>query len=149
MVKRYQSNNEKLQIKGETIQWPKHTKVIMRNCKSKDRQYNGQQKKDQKTNKGLQNITQKTKDRATHNPLNTGGELGCSGRTCLSCFTCGTHQTIVRHNNEPRVNFETVPAPHAAPIVLDKAIVRHSSEIIVNFEPMSIANTTYTQHIDG
>jgi hypothetical protein len=33
--------------------------------KKKDRQHNGQKKKDRMTNNGLQNITQKTKDRAT------------------------------------------------------------------------------------
>ena len=31
----------------------------------KDRKYNGQKKKDKRTNNDLQNITQKTKDRAT------------------------------------------------------------------------------------
>ena len=34
------------------------------------------------TNNDLQNLTQKTKDRATRTPLNTSGELGCSGRVC-------------------------------------------------------------------
>jgi len=42
------------------------TKGVIKNCKSKrDRQYNGQRKKDKKTNNNLQNITQKTKDWAT------------------------------------------------------------------------------------
>ena len=50
----------------------------------KNRQYNGQKKKDKKTNSGLQNTTQKTKDRATLTPLKTGGELRCSGRVRVS-----------------------------------------------------------------
>jgi hypothetical protein len=39
----------------------------------KDRQYNGQKKKDKRTNNDLQNITQKTKDRATRNTTKTRG----------------------------------------------------------------------------
>ena len=38
--------------------------------KSKDRQHNGQKKKDKRTNNDLQNITHKTKDRETRTPLN-------------------------------------------------------------------------------
>ena len=46
----------------------------------KDRQYNGQKiKKYKMTNKDLQNIAQKTKDRATRTPLKSRGELMCSG----------------------------------------------------------------------
>ena len=41
----------------------------------KDRQYNGQKKKDNRTNNDLQNITRKTNDRATR----IRGELRCSG----------------------------------------------------------------------
>jgi hypothetical protein len=37
----------------------------------KDRQYNGQKKKDKRTNNDLQNITQKSKDRATQNTTKT------------------------------------------------------------------------------
>jgi cytosine/uracil/thiamine/allantoin permease len=39
--------------------------------KQKDKQYNGQKKKDQGTNNDLQHTTQKTKDWATWNPLKT------------------------------------------------------------------------------
>jgi hypothetical protein len=53
----------------------------------KDRQHNGQKKKDKGTNNDLQNTTQKTKGRATHTSLKTGGELRCSGRVGSSCFT--------------------------------------------------------------
>ena len=38
----YQRGKHKPQIKGQTIQWPKDTKEVNRNLKSKDRQYNGQ-----------------------------------------------------------------------------------------------------------
>ena len=41
-------------------------------------------------NNGLQNITQKIKDRATQTPLKTGVELRCTGRVVSSCSTCGT-----------------------------------------------------------
>jgi hypothetical protein len=37
------------------------TKEVFRSRKSKDRQHNGQKKKDKKTNNDLQNITQKLK----------------------------------------------------------------------------------------
>jgi hypothetical protein len=37
-----------------------------------DRQRNGQKKKNKMTNKDLQNITQKTKDRATRTPIKNG-----------------------------------------------------------------------------
>ena len=47
--------------------------------KSKDRQYNGQKKKDKKTNNYLQNIAQNTNDRPTRTPLKTG-EFRCYGR---------------------------------------------------------------------
>ena len=43
----------------------------------KNRQHNGQKKKDKRTN-DLQNITHYTKDRATRTPLKTGGEFRCS-----------------------------------------------------------------------
>jgi len=50
------------------------TKGVIKNCKSKrDRQYNGQRKKNKKTNNDLQNITQKTKDWATRSPQKTRG----------------------------------------------------------------------------
>ena len=39
---------------------------------TKDRQHNGQKKKDNRANNDLQNITQKTKDQATRSPLKPG-----------------------------------------------------------------------------
>ena len=48
------------------------------------------------TNIDLQSTTQKTKDRATWNPLKTGGELMRSGRVRSFCSTCCTcHVTFV------------------------------------------------------
>jgi hypothetical protein len=53
-------------IKHVSKDWRYHR--VTKNCKSQNRQYNYQNKKDKRTNNGLQNITQKTKDRATRNP---------------------------------------------------------------------------------
>ena len=62
------------------------TKVRSRIRKSKkDRQYNGQKKKNTRTNDDLQSTTQKTKDRVTRTPLKPEGEHRCSGRTTSSC----------------------------------------------------------------
>ena len=55
-----------------------YTKVI-RNLKWKERQYNDQKKKDNKTNHFLQNTTQNN-DRATRSLLKTDGEFRSSGR---------------------------------------------------------------------
>ena len=50
------------------------TKGVIRIRNSKDMQHNGQKKKDKRTKKNnLQNITQKTKDRAKRTPLKTAG----------------------------------------------------------------------------
>jgi hypothetical protein len=48
--------------------------------------------KRKRTNNDLQNITNKTKDRVTQTPLNTGDELMFSGRESRSCSTSGTHR---------------------------------------------------------
>jgi hypothetical protein len=47
-------------MEGETIQWPKDIKGVIRRCKWKERQYNG--KKKRKTNNDLQNLIQKIKN---------------------------------------------------------------------------------------
>ena len=49
-----------------------NTTGIIRIRTWKDRQHNDQKKKDQRTNNDLQNITHKTKDRATRILLKTG-----------------------------------------------------------------------------
>ena len=56
--------------------------------------------KGKRTNHALQNKKQKTKDRATRNPLKTGDELRCSGRASSSCSTCDTLRvTVKRHEH--------------------------------------------------
>jgi hypothetical protein len=52
----------------------------------KNRQRNGQKKKDKKRST---KHTYKTKDRVTRTQLNTGSELRCSGRVSSSCSTSG------------------------------------------------------------
>jgi hypothetical protein len=54
------------------------------------------QKKDKRTNNDQQNVSQKTKDRATRIPLKTGNELRCAGRVSSLCSTCGTRKTKQR-----------------------------------------------------
>ena len=50
------------------------TKGVIRSGKSKDRQYNGQKKKEK------QRLTkQYTENQATYTPLKTGSELWCTG----------------------------------------------------------------------
>jgi hypothetical protein len=51
--------------------------VIRIRKSSKNRQHNGQKKKDKQRST---RHTHKTKDRVTQTPLKTMGELGCSGR---------------------------------------------------------------------
>ena len=56
------------------------TKWVIRSSQSKkDRQHNGQQKKDKRTNTYLQNTTQKTKDWVTRTSPKTESKFGCSG----------------------------------------------------------------------
>ena len=70
------------------------TKVVIRICKlKKDRQHNGQKKKDKRTNNDLQNITNKTRT-----PLKTAGEPMCSGRVGSSCSTSGTRRVNLLTN---------------------------------------------------
>ena len=71
-VWRYQRGNQNPYIEEEqTTQWPKEK---------------GQKDKQRSTKH-----TYKTKDRVTRIPLQTGGELRCSGRVRISCSTSGTH----------------------------------------------------------
>jgi hypothetical protein len=53
-----------------------HTKGVIRIRKLRDKQHNGQQKKD---NQRPTKHTHKTKDRGTRTQLETGDELKCSG----------------------------------------------------------------------
>ena len=67
----------------------------IRSRKSKDRQYNDQRRKHKRTGNDLQNITQKTKDRAIQTQLQTGGSA--KGKQFLlhmwhpSCYSCNPH----------------------------------------------------------
>ena len=60
----------------------KDTTRAIKNSKPKDRQRSGRHKKDQKTNNDLQNITYKTKDRATRTRLKKGVNSGAPEGTC-------------------------------------------------------------------
>ena len=51
----------------------KDTNGVFRNQKSQDTKYNGQKRKDKRTNNKRQNSTQKTKDRAIRIQLKIGG----------------------------------------------------------------------------
>jgi len=73
-----QRGNQKPQIEGHTTQW--------------------QKKKNKRTNYDLQNITQKTKDRATRTPLKTEVERRYSGRVGSLSSTCGTRDAILVTN---------------------------------------------------
>jgi hypothetical protein len=55
------------------------TKEVIRIRKSKNRQHNGQKKKDKKDKQRSAKHTHETKDRVTRIPLKTGCELRCSG----------------------------------------------------------------------
>ena len=49
----------------------------------------------------LQNITQKTKDRATRTLLKTAGELRCSGRVSSYCSTREAYRfTVEQHEHQ-------------------------------------------------
>ena len=68
-------------------------KGVIRICKLKDRQHNGQRKKNKMTN-NLQNTTKKTKDRATQTPPKIRGYCSTSGTRHVAP---GTNQR--RENN--------------------------------------------------
>ena len=73
----------------------KRLQGVIRIRKSKDRQHNGQKKKDKRTNNDLHNITHKTKDRVTRTPIKTGGELRCSEKVDSSCATSGIRRVTL------------------------------------------------------
>ena len=75
------------------------TKVVIRNRKWKDRQYNGKKTKDKRTNNDLQNITQKTNVRTTRTPLIIEGETWCSGRFSSSCSICAPIVGLLNDTN--------------------------------------------------
>ena len=82
---KYISNNTR---KG----WRYQKRSFRSHNSKKDRQCNGQKKKDTRANSGLQTITQKTEDRVTRTSLKSGVN---SLRVRGSCSTCGTHPVVL------------------------------------------------------
>jgi len=76
----------------------KDTKGVNMGHKSKEWQYNGQNKQDKGTNNDLQNTTQKTKAWATANPTKTGGHVRSPRRLSSSCSTSDTRRDILVTN---------------------------------------------------
>ena len=94
-IKSYSSSKVSVQI-SERV-W--NAKGLIRIRKSKkNRQHNGQKKKNKRTSNDLQNTTHKAKDWITRTPLTTGGELRCSGRVGSSCSTGGTRRVTLLSN---------------------------------------------------
>jgi hypothetical protein len=67
----------------------------------KDSKYNGRKIKDKRTNNDLENITQKTKHRATRTSIKTGGERMYTGRVGSICSTCGTRIRMKKNMRDP------------------------------------------------
>ena len=72
-----------------------NTKGVIRIRKSKDRQHNGQKKKDKRKKKRSTKHTHKTEDRVTRTPLKTGDEFRCYGIVSSSCATSGTRRVYM------------------------------------------------------
>ena len=85
---KYISNNTR---KG----WRYQKRSFRSHNSKKDRQCNGQKKKDTRANSGLQTITQKTEDRVTRTSLKSGVN---SLRVRGSCSICGTHPVALVTN---------------------------------------------------
>ena len=75
-------------------------------------------KKDERIKNDLQDILQKTKDRATRTQLRTAGELRCFGTASSFCSTCDTCRKdepniVLRGNRSGHKNTEikTHPIP--------------------------------------
>ena len=82
-----------------------NTKELIRSCISNNRQYRGQNKTDNRTNKHLQNIAQKTKERARRTSLKTMSEHKSSGRVFISCKTCNIHRITLFTNPDIFTSF--------------------------------------------
>jgi hypothetical protein len=66
-------------------------------------------KNKKRTNNNLQNITQKTNDHATRNPLKTAYELRSSGRVSSSCSICDTRRvTLVAKPGDKLVGYSLI-----------------------------------------
>jgi hypothetical protein len=58
-----------------------------------------------KSTKG-QTTIYKTKDQVTQTPLNTGGELRCSGKVSSFCSTSGTRQVNLVGNEQKKLKLK-------------------------------------------
>jgi hypothetical protein len=67
----------------------KIAKWVIRIRKWKDRQHNGQTKKEKQTNHDMQNTTHKTKNQVTRTSLKYGGEHRCPWMVNSSCLNVG------------------------------------------------------------
>ena len=87
---------------------------VIRSRKEKDRHHNGQNKMYKRTNNDLQNITEKSKERATQkNSIKTRGEPRCSGRVNSSFSTRGTRK--VPKSNRKFVDTPSTHIHHLSP----------------------------------
>ena len=84
--------DQKVNPKPQTETEEGQTTQRQREKRQKDRQHNGKEKKDKRTDNDLPNTTQKAKDRTKRTPTKTGDERRCSGRVSSSCFTCDTRR---------------------------------------------------------
>jgi hypothetical protein len=74
------------------IEWHRAHYICLSLTHLNNKQHNGQKKKVQKDIQRSAKHTHKIKDRVTRTPLNTGGELRCSGRVSSSFSTSGTRR---------------------------------------------------------
>jgi hypothetical protein len=83
------------------------TEILLKVALSTIKQTNKQTKRI-RTNKNLQNITQKSKDRATRTPLKTGVNAKCTGRVRSRCSTCGTSVVVDKswRRKEPDCDYD-------------------------------------------
>jgi hypothetical protein len=81
--------------------------MIIRSRKSAITQHNVHKKKNKRTNNGLQNTTQKTKDGSTQTQQKSGGELRWPGRVSLEIklYTC-TRLTFSYHQIFEKINMK-------------------------------------------
>ena len=118
-----------------------------------DRQHKGQKKKNKRTKNYLQNITQKTKDRATRTYLKTKGELWCSGRVSISRSTNGTRRVTLVIKRYSSITHDKVKSYQLKeeswhqksfykPEFYGGHIIQWSNEKRHKYKPRSTKNTT-------
>ena len=79
-------------------------KGVIRICKSKDRQHNGQNEKGQKDKQWSTKHTHTNKDQVKGTPQKNGGEFRCSGRVGSFCSTSDTRR--VNPVTNPVISYE-------------------------------------------